>query len=213
MVANPIAAQVTQSALLTVGGQNTSGTNTFGGLVTLNQGLTISEPSGGTLNFTGGITSGSAGSQTVTFANAGAVTVNSAIGGGPGVLNVVQSGGGTTMLGATNSYAGGTAIQNGTLQLGTNNALPTSSDTLTFGLGSNHGTLDLNGNSQTISGLAVGAGANAANQIITNTNNSPAVLTYNGGVNPTFGGTLQDGGSTQQARAQGIRRYFDTQWR
>ena len=153
MVANPIAAQVTQSALLTVGGQNTSGTNTFGGLVTLNQGLTISEPSGGTLNFTGGITSGSAGSQTVTFANAGAVTVNSAIGGGPGVLNVVQSGGGTTMLGATNSYAGGTAIQNGTLQLGTNNALPTSSDTLTFGLGSNHGTLDLNGNSQTISGL------------------------------------------------------------
>jgi fibronectin-binding autotransporter adhesin len=68
------------------------------------------------LNLTGGISGGAAGTQTVNFANVGAVSVNTTgITNGGGTTALIQSGSGTTTLAATNTYTGATTINAGTL--------------------------------------------------------------------------------------------------
>src|SRR5262245_54476596 len=111
---------------------------------------------------------------------------------GSGALALSDSG--ALLLSAANTYSGGTAIVNGTLQLGRSNAMP--ADTVvTFGASSTNGTLELNGFNQQVGGLVVAAGATAANQVIGNSSSSSdSVLTYNdgGGTSSSFGGTIKD---------------------
>ena len=101
----------------------------------------------------------------------------------------VAGSGSLTISNTGNSYTGGTAIQDGTVVLGAGNALPTAGS-VTLGLNSTNGTLNLAGFSQQVGGLAVGLNATAASQIITTSTGSPT-LTYSGGVS-TFYGTIQD---------------------
>ena len=195
--------------------------NTYTGTTTISNGTlrladpnavqnsTVSVGASGSLTFKSGLGNanlgGLAGSGNITLADAGSAPITINVGGngastaysgslgGSGSLNLV---GGTLSLSGANGYSGGTTIQNGTLQAGADNPLPTAG-TLTFNAASATGTLDLNGHSVTVGGLAIASGAssNAINQIITNSNASATgTLVYNGGTS-SFGGVLQDGGS------------------
>ena len=105
-----------------------------------------------------------------------------------------MSSSGVLTLGGTNSYTGGTNIQSGTVRLGADGGLP-STGTVTFGSGTNNGTLDLYGFSPTVAGLTV-LGSTPSSQFITNSYTSaglnPSTLTFSGGAS-SFGGTIEDG--------------------
>jgi autotransporter-associated beta strand protein len=163
----------------TSGGElwNPNGQNTVNGPITLD------DPRGNLVE----TDSGGSGPYPTTL------TINGNVG-GPGGL--VKGGSATLVLNGSNSYAGGTSIKNGRLVVGVTNALPAAT-TLTLGdtTGSG-GTLDLAGNGQTVTGLAVASGALLADQVIGNSNTSSVgTLTFAGGSSgaSTFGGTIQDG--------------------
>ncbi len=108
-----------------------------------------------------------------------------------GATSLVKNGPGSLTLQQTNSYSGVTAINGGTLAIGTTNALPITG-AVTIGTAGSSGVLDLAGNSQQIFNLSTGSGAVAANQVVGNSSQfSPATLTVSGGTS-TFGGTIQD---------------------
>ncbi|MGN6627354.1 MAG: autotransporter-associated beta strand repeat-containing protein, partial [Tepidisphaeraceae bacterium] len=101
----------------TLGG-STANTSTVSGPITLNQDLSVTQVSGGTLNLTSNITSGASGTQTITFDNAGAVSQSvGTIGGGTGTIALKKINSGTLTLAGANSYSGTTTIQSGTLAL------------------------------------------------------------------------------------------------
>ena len=127
------------STTFTIGG-NTANTSTFSGVTTLNQNLSVTQVASGTLNLTGNITSGSSGTQTITFNNVGSVSQSTGvIGGGTGAIAVTQSGAGTTTLSGANTYTGATTVTAGTLATGSTgtfgagNVSVVSGAALTFG--------------------------------------------------------------------------------
>ncbi len=130
---------------------------------------------GGTGNF---ITSNN-GASTLTVSS---TTTNSTFGGlitGP--LSLIKDGAGTTLtLTAANTYTGSTTVQNGTLQVGIDNALPTGT-TVTINDPTGNGTalLDLNGHAQTIAGLTFIAPAFGSSTVDLN----GGTLTLQGNVN------------------------------
>jgi autotransporter-associated beta strand protein len=132
-------------------GSSSDSTTTFSGLVTAEKSVTVAQQLATTgsngLTLTGGITSGLAGSQTVTFDGPGRVAVNSVIGGGSGTLAVSKTGAGLLILGGNNTYAGTTDISAGTLRL---NGHHTGGDLYTVGAS---GTLQ--GTGSTASALSV----------------------------------------------------------
>src|SRR5208282_121292 len=101
--------------------------------------------SSGTINLTG------AGGP-INVVSGGSATINSALSGSVGLT---ESSAGVLTLAGVNNYTGITTINGGTLKLGANNALP-STTVVTIGQGDgNNATWDLNGFSQTIGGLAL----------------------------------------------------------
>ncbi len=121
--------------------------------------------------------------------NSGSGTFSGTLKNNAGVVALVKVGSGTlTLTSSSSNYSGGTAIQAGTLKVGTQNALPTSS-TVTFGAAATAGTLDLNSYNQQIAGLAVAPGADPASQSITNSSSFNCTLTFAGGTS-TFGGAV-----------------------
>jgi autotransporter-associated beta strand protein len=99
----------------------------------------------------------------------------------------------TLTLAGTNTYTGGTNIQYGTIKAASAGAIP-STGTVSFGdVGNDPATLDLNGNTVTVGGLAnVGAGAASIGNSSTT---AAATLMYTGGigaVSSTFGGIISD---------------------
>jgi fibronectin-binding autotransporter adhesin len=131
---------------------------------------------------------GSTGTANITV-TAGATTtldtplVGSTYGTGSDDL-LTLGGGGTLILTQQSSYAGATSILSGTLQLGTNTALPTSTGIVMGTPGSSTTTASLNlGNfSQTVYSLATATNKSAATNTITI--NSGSTLTVNS-YNPT----------------------------
>ena len=99
--------------------------------------LQVDVTSGSALNFTGGITAGVVDTSTLSFDNAGVVTVGgTGIGTGMGVIAVVLAGSGVTTFAATNSYLGTTTVNSGTLLVDgslTNASLMTVNDSATLG--------------------------------------------------------------------------------
>ena len=148
-----------------------------------------STPGNQTVNLSGTLQPSSVlvtGAKSYTFAGFGQIT-------GATVLTVAGPGS-LTIQNGNDSYTGGTNIQGGSVILGVSSGL-SPNGTVTFGAATSNGTLDLAGNSQTVGGLAVAAGAVASHQIITDSTGS-ATLTYAGTGSSTFGGTITDNSPT-----------------
>jgi autotransporter-associated beta strand protein len=111
-----------------------------------------------------------------------------------GVLTLNKSDSNTWLLSTVNSYTGVTQIDNGTLKVGVNDALPTST-TVRLGTGTTAGALDLNGFDQTIGSLLVQTNSDAVvNQIVVDSGNT---LTINGAV--SIGAAAEDGNTNLNA--------------
>ncbi len=128
--------------------RNISGTNTWGGAVTIAAGGARINSDAGALTLAGNITLGA---NTLTVGGAGNVTASSIIAGTGGVT---RDGSGTLVLSGANSYTGATTISAGTLQLGASGSLADSTAVTVAA----SGTFDVNGQTETIGSLA-GAGS------------------------------------------------------
>ncbi|MES2920614.1 MAG: autotransporter-associated beta strand repeat-containing protein [Verrucomicrobiota bacterium] len=104
----------------TIGTGNAASSATLSGTITLNQNLIVSALNNGGATFTlaGSVTSGSSGTQAVTFNNNIAVAASTVIGGGSGIIAVTKTGTGTTTLTGANTFAGSVLVSNGTLNIG-----------------------------------------------------------------------------------------------
>ena len=103
--------------------RNISGTNTYGGLVTLGAASRINSDAGTlTLSNVGTITGSG---FDLTLGGAGNMTVTSIIGTGSG--NLIKDGAGIVTLSGANTFSGTTTINAGTLRLGVINALDSTS--------------------------------------------------------------------------------------
>ena len=122
---------------------NTMGANTYGGAITLGAGATIGSTAG-TLTLSSTVDNGG---FILTLDGAGAITASGAIS-GAGALT--KTGSGTALLNAANGYTGSTTVSGGTLQLGVNSALA-SSTPVSIASGA---TLDVNGMTQTLATIA-----------------------------------------------------------
>ena len=100
---------------------------------------------------------------------------------------LIKIGAGTLTLSGSNTYNGGTTVSNGTLQLGSANALGAATGNLTV----NGGTLDLNGNSVTVGSLSGSAGA-----VITTASNASVTMVVGGSNSCTYAGIVQNGSGT-----------------
>jgi autotransporter-associated beta strand protein len=117
------------------------------------------------------------------------VTVNAStlsISGGISGTNfsLTKAGAGTLALNGGNTYVGGTVISNGTLRLGSASAIP--SGTAVAESLTNNGTLDLNGNSITLSAF------NGTGFVDTISGGSPTLTVGDFDANGTFTGTIQN---------------------
>jgi fibronectin-binding autotransporter adhesin len=162
------------------------------------------------LTIGGAITSGVAGTQALTISGSGNATISGALGGGTGTIAVIKTGAGTAVLdgnesiagglainagsmnlSGNNTFSGGVEIDGGTLQLGNVNALgPDGTNAVKFGSAST-GTLNLNGNSVMIDGLA--SSSVVGTPVIQNANPTAATLTVNNSAATLYAGVLQDG--------------------
>ncbi|MCB1225221.1 MAG: autotransporter-associated beta strand repeat-containing protein [Verrucomicrobiales bacterium] len=110
---------------------------------------------------------------------AGTLTVGGVIDDGANANALTKSGAGTLLLSGVNTYDGRTLIDEGTLELGVDDALPALT-VVRLGTGATAGTLDLAGHDQTIAGLlAESETGSVTNQIIIDAGNT---LTVNGAV-------------------------------
>ena len=119
------------------------------------------------------------------------ITLTGGISGGGGLA---KSGGGTLALNGADAYLGATTVTAGSLVLGNAGALPKGT-ALTLGGSGTAGLLDLAGFNAQIGNLAVGSGATAASQIITNSSaaSTPTLTFSNSAANATFGGVIAGG--------------------
>ncbi len=111
---NALIIRTGSSGILTLGGLNISGSNSFSGNVTLNRTISVTAETGGTVELNGSIT---------------------------GAGGLIKIGAGTIRLGLANTYSGGNTINAGTLTFGVSNALGSGSLVIisgTLDFGSNH---------------------------------------------------------------------------
>jgi autotransporter-associated beta strand protein len=102
---------------------NVSGTNTYGGAVTVTASSSISAASGSVLNLTGGVVKNG---TVATFNGGGTINVNTVAISGSSANSDLVIDGATVNLGVANTYNGPTVIRNGgTLNANVTDALPT----------------------------------------------------------------------------------------
>ena len=136
-----------------------------------------------------------AGLTTLTFSGSGAggLALDGALGDGSGQLALVFKQAGITQLNAANTFTGGVTISRGTVQLGNNGALnSTTPDAVTFGSGSGNpiGDLQIKGNAVAVSSLNLDGTVQA---VVENANAGGGTLTVANSAASTYGGTLRDG--------------------
>ena len=125
---------------------------------------------------------------TATIDTAGCtITLSGAV---SGTGNLVEADSGTLLLAATNTYAGDTTINAGTLRLGSKSALPYGPGAGNLSVG---GTLDLNNFSISLDGL-LGSGL-----VTSGSAGSPALTVGCDNATSTFSGTIQNGSATALA--------------
>jgi autotransporter-associated beta strand protein len=153
-----------------------TGTNSYGGGTTINGG-TLQIGGGGAAGTISGNVAVNAG--TLAFCRSDNVVFAGAISGAAGSFD--NEGSGTLALTGTNSYGGGTTINNGTLQIGNGGA----AGTITGNVAVNAGTLAFSrSDNVTFAGNISGAGSvvkQGTNTLTLTGANSCAALTVNGG--------------------------------
>ncbi|WP_131989328.1 autotransporter outer membrane beta-barrel domain-containing protein [Chthoniobacter flavus] len=114
-------------------------------------GITVN--SGSNLTINSNLTLGGA-SDTITVDGTGVATIAGVLGGNNGLI---KAGAGLlTLSNSGNNYTGATQIQDGTLKLGADNAVPAgSASTVNAPTGTGNAVLDLNGHRLTVSGLTL----------------------------------------------------------
>lgn len=162
--------------------------------------------SGGTLQVGNNGSTGDAGSGTVTLAtgnyivrrNGGTLALNNTIT-GTGNVTFQTNGGFVGTINRANTYVGTTGLSptgtnaSGSIQLGVNNGLSTSSVLSITNSGTSVQTFNLNGFNQTLGGLSAGSGtASATNTKVTL---GAGTLTLNDGGNRTFSGEISGTGN------------------
>jgi fibronectin-binding autotransporter adhesin len=149
-IGNAVTVQSGNTGVMTLGG-NTDNNSTFSGAISLNHDLTISQVANAganALSITGGVSSGTAGTKTVTFAGPGNINVSTtAIANGSGTVAVNVTGGKTT-FNVANTYTGGTNVSGGSLFV--NN---------TTGSGTGTGNITVTGSGTTLGGSGTMTGA------------------------------------------------------
>jgi fibronectin-binding autotransporter adhesin len=192
------------------GTQILSGPNTYNGGTTINGGVLSINAANSLGDTSGGLTINSGTLQaTATFSTLRAWTLNSALStvevtgantlslangtsSAAGTGSLTKTGSGTLQLDTAATYSGGaTNIQNGTVRLGTESALPAGT-AVTLGSGSSSGVLDLNGKSEALNGLTT-SGTGVSNRIVNN-NATAGLLTLNIASSNTFSGILGNAG-------------------
>ena len=156
---------------------------------------------------TGNITSGAAGTQTLTLGapnSTGNLTVSGMIADGTGTLAVAKTSNSTVTLSGNNAYSGGTTVNQGTLTLAGSNTT-TGTTTVNGGvlrfansgamnpatpnaLVAQGGTVQMNGTS-----LAVGASTIGNSAILENASASPATITFASAGDSLVAGLIRDG--------------------
>ncbi|MCE9544250.1 MAG: autotransporter-associated beta strand repeat-containing protein [Planctomycetia bacterium] len=182
----------------TIGG-NTDNTSTFSGTVTLNKDLTVSQVAttgSNALQLSGGMSAGTAGTKTVTFAGPGTINVaTTGISDGSGAVAVHVTGG-TVKYSVANSYSGDTTISQGALKLGASNVIANgiSKGNVVLNPTSGTATFDLAGFNDTINGLS---SSGAGSSVVDNTAAGTSSLLTEGDfdVSSTFGGVIQNSGA------------------
>ncbi|MGB4848927.1 MAG: autotransporter-associated beta strand repeat-containing protein, partial [Saprospiraceae bacterium] len=128
--------------------------------------------------------------NSISTPGSGVLTYNGIIADKPSTTGAwAKQGGGTLALGGVSTYTGSTSINNGILQLTTGSDRLPIGTTLDLGqsASTNLGTLDLNGQNQTIAGLnsTTGTNSTASNNTVTST--GAATLTLGGSGTYTYG--------------------------
>jgi autotransporter-associated beta strand protein len=155
--------------------RNISGTNTYGGLITLSASSTIGSDAG-VLTLSGSIRGAT---QNLTIAGAGDTRITGTIATTTGTL--AKSGAGRLTLSAANTYTGLTTISGGTLAYGVANALSTGGITL------NGGVLDIASFSDSVGQVTLTSGNIVGTTgTLTSTAN---FSTTSGTISATLGGT------------------------
>lgn len=163
-----------------------SGSNTFGGDITLGSASLITASGGSDLTLSGDIS----GPFGLTVGGAGTTSITGDIATGTGSLT--KEGTGALVLSGTNSFTGVTFINAGTLNAGAADVLSSSSD-LVFADVAN-ATFYMNGYDQSIRNLS-GGGSTGGNVSIT----TGATLTVTPTTTSTYAGTLFGGGNLIKA--------------
>ncbi len=170
------------SGALLLDSQNTSGTNTLSGNVFLDSDLASQVAAGGTLAYTG--TTLDLKGNTFTVGGAGTTTIANTISNSIGTGKLTKTGAGTLTLSGTNTYAGLTSINGGTvnISLAANLGSGIAGNTISFGGGTLAATaaLDLGVNRA----LTINAGGGTLN------NGTGLTLTVSGTVTSGAGNAL-----------------------
>jgi autotransporter-associated beta strand protein len=157
-------------------------TNRLIGMQGTTGGVTLNGSGTGAISYTSGVRFENAGNKTLTLRGTSDPAILNQIGvltEAGGVLTLNKSDANTWLINGGSTYTGATQIDQGTLMIGVNNALPTTT-TVRIGTGATAGTFDLNGFDQSIGSLLVQTNSNAVtNNIVVD---SGKTLTVNGAV-------------------------------
>jgi fibronectin-binding autotransporter adhesin len=129
------------------------------------------------------------------------VITNNLSGGSGNNIGVLLNGLGTQILSGSNTYSGSTTLVNGTLQLGSSNALPATTN-LIFPLGTS-AVLNLNNFAPTVAGINVstGATANITNGTLSLSSNATILINDAASGTATLNGAVNISGATIDASA------------
>lgn len=113
-ISNPINIRSGSTGVKSIVAQNTTGSATFSGNVTLHDPVTVSANAGGNLNLSGNINTSGTGNQNITVTGANNTTISGVVSGGG---HIIKQGGGVLTLAAANTFTGNLYIDQGTAQI------------------------------------------------------------------------------------------------